>query len=56
MKIAGLHGLREYGLTAIAMTTNGLALHRRLAQLVDSGLTHLNLRYIGIFGTRRPIL
>jgi len=25
------------------MTTNGIALHRRLPQLVDNGLTHLNL-------------
>lgn len=25
------------------MTTNGIALHRRLPQLVENGLTHLNL-------------
>lgn len=28
------------------MTTNGLALHRKLPALVENGLTHLNIRYI----------
>ncbi|KIK70625.1 hypothetical protein GYMLUDRAFT_253971 [Collybiopsis luxurians FD-317 M1] len=41
--IAGLNSLRPYGLKSIAMTSNGLALHRRLPGFVESGLTHLNL-------------
>ncbi|TFK77442.1 molybdenum cofactor biosynthesis prote [Pluteus cervinus] len=41
--IAQLNTLREYGLKSIAMTSNGLALHRRLPELVENGLTHLNL-------------
>lgn len=28
------------------MTSNGLALHRRLSNLVHNGLTHLNLRFV----------
>lgn len=39
-----LNELRQYGLKSIAITSNGLALHRRLPELVDKGLTHLNLR------------
>lgn len=39
-----LHALRKFGLEAVAMTSNGLALHRRLPELVERGLTHLNLR------------
>ncbi|KAF5352741.1 hypothetical protein D9756_005916 [Leucocoprinus leucothites] len=35
--------LRQHGLKSLAMTTNGIALHRRLPGLVDNGLTHLNL-------------
>jgi cyclic pyranopterin phosphate synthase len=35
--------LRSYGLKSLAMTTNGIALHRRLPAFVDKGLTHLNL-------------
>ncbi|KAJ3573539.1 hypothetical protein NP233_g2360 [Leucocoprinus birnbaumii] len=35
--------LKQYGLKSLAMTTNGIALHRRLPALVDNGLTHLNL-------------
>ncbi|KAJ3908944.1 molybdenum cofactor biosynthesis prote [Lentinula edodes] len=41
--VAGLNELRSYGLRSIAMTSNGLALHRRLPELVENGLTHLNL-------------
>lgn len=40
-----LNGLRQFGLRSIAMTSNGLSLHRRLPQLVENGLSHLNLRY-----------
>lgn len=28
------------------MTTNGIALHRRLPALIQNGLTHLNIRYV----------
>lgn len=38
--------LRNHGLKAIAMTSNGVALHRKLPALIDNGLTHLNLRYV----------
>ncbi|KAK7063987.1 Elp3 domain-containing protein [Favolaschia claudopus] len=41
--IAGLNKLRPYGLKSIAMTSNGIALHRRLPEFVANGLTHLNL-------------
>lgn len=41
--VARLNGLREYGLESIGMTSNGLVLHRNLSNLVQSGLTHLNL-------------
>ncbi|KAF9015678.1 hypothetical protein BDQ17DRAFT_1386373 [Cyathus striatus] len=41
--IASLNDLRPYGLKSIAMTSNGLALHRRLPILIRNGLTHLNL-------------
>ncbi|KAF8641113.1 hypothetical protein AX17_000755 [Amanita inopinata Kibby_2008] len=41
--IKELDALRVFGLQAVAMTSNGLALHRRLPELVESGLTHLNL-------------
>ncbi|KAF8971734.1 hypothetical protein BDZ97DRAFT_1901443 [Flammula alnicola] len=41
--ISNLNGLKQYGLKSIGMTSNGLALHRRLPQLIDNGLTHLNL-------------
>ncbi|KAJ7070783.1 molybdenum cofactor biosynthesis prote [Mycena amicta] len=41
--IAGLNELRTYGLKSIGMTSNGVALHRRLPELVENGLTHLNL-------------
>ena len=36
--------LKSIGLSSIAMTSNGLALHRKLPQMIDSGLSHLNLR------------
>ena len=39
-----LNSLRHHGLKSIGMTSNGLVLHRRLPQLIDNGLTHLNLR------------
>jgi len=35
--------LKQHGLKSLAMTTNGIALHRRLPALVENGLTHLNL-------------
>ncbi|KAG6380949.1 hypothetical protein JVT61DRAFT_5342 [Boletus reticuloceps] len=41
--IARLDELRPFGLDSIAMTSNGLTLHRRLPDLVRKGLTHLNL-------------
>ncbi|KAF9245865.1 molybdenum cofactor biosynthesis prote [Melanogaster broomeanus] len=41
--IRQLNGLRKLGLDSIGMTSNGLALHRRLFDLVHNGLTHLNL-------------
>ncbi|KAJ4002272.1 molybdenum cofactor biosynthesis prote [Lentinula boryana] len=56
----GLNDLRPYGLQSIAMTSNGLALHRRLPEFVDNGLTHLNLSLDTLdpfkfeFMTKRP--
>ncbi|PPQ66353.1 hypothetical protein CVT26_011072 [Gymnopilus dilepis] len=41
--IGSLNSLRHHGLKSIGMTSNGLVLHRRLPQLIDNGLTHLNL-------------
>ncbi|KAF5368583.1 hypothetical protein D9758_002187 [Tetrapyrgos nigripes] len=41
--VRDLNSLRPLGLNSIAMTSNGLALHRRLPQLIENGLTHLNL-------------
>ncbi|KII93674.1 hypothetical protein PLICRDRAFT_694801 [Plicaturopsis crispa FD-325 SS-3] len=41
--ISRLHELRRYGLRSIAMTSNGLSLHRKLPQYIANGLTHLNL-------------
>lgn len=41
--IAELNQLRKFGLKSIAMTSNGLSLHRRLPALIENGLTHLNL-------------
>lgn len=42
---ARLNELRGHGLKSIGMTSNGIALERRLPTLVENGLTHLNLRY-----------
>jgi molybdenum cofactor biosynthesis enzyme MoaA len=39
-----MNELRADGLEKICMTSNGLALHRKLSGLVENGLTHLNLR------------
>jgi molybdenum cofactor biosynthesis enzyme MoaA len=36
--------LRPMGLKTLAMTSNGVALRRKLPELVEAGLTHLNLR------------
>lgn len=44
--IQEMHQLRKDGLEKICMTSNGLALHRKLEGLVQSGLTHLNLRQV----------
>ncbi|KAJ7878616.1 molybdenum cofactor synthesis-step 1 protein isoform 2 [Mycena leptocephala] len=41
--IVGLNKFRPYGLKSIAMTSNGLSLHRRLPEFIENGLTHLNL-------------
>ncbi|KIY73572.1 molybdenum cofactor biosynthesis prote [Cylindrobasidium torrendii FP15055 ss-10] len=41
--IAGLNTLRPQGLQSIAMTTNGIALPRKLSGLVANGLSHINL-------------
>lgn len=38
-----LKSLRPLGLESIALTTNGLVLHRMLPQLVEAGLTHVNI-------------
>ena len=40
-----LNELRKYGLESIGLTSNGIALHRKLPELIEHGLTHLNLRY-----------
>jgi len=41
--VGKLSHLRHLGLKSIGMTSNGLAMHRKLPDLVDNGLTHLNL-------------
>ncbi|KAI0363626.1 molybdenum cofactor biosynthesis prote [Pilatotrama ljubarskyi] len=41
--VGRLHALRRYGLQSIGMTTNGIALYRKLPALVENGLTHLNV-------------
>ncbi|KAF7966218.1 hypothetical protein HWV62_39481 [Athelia sp. TMB] len=41
--IARLNELRAHGLKSIGMTSNGLAIHRKLPQFIDNGLSHLNL-------------
>jgi len=42
--VARLNELRPYGLKSIAMTSNGISLHRHLPEFIENGLTHLNLR------------
>ncbi|KAI8981142.1 molybdenum cofactor biosynthesis prote [Trametes punicea] len=41
--VGRLNELRKYGLQSIGMTTNGIALHRKLPALIENGLTHLNI-------------
>ncbi|KAI9016055.1 Molybdenum cofactor biosynthesis protein C [Hyaloraphidium curvatum] len=41
--VARLSGLRRHGLQHIAMTTNGIALHRKLPDLRAAGLDSINL-------------
>jgi len=41
--VGKLSRLRHLGLHSIGMTSNGLALHRKLPDLVKNGLSHLNL-------------
>ncbi|OSD06206.1 molybdenum cofactor biosynthesis prote [Trametes coccinea BRFM310] len=41
--VGRLNELRKYGLQSIGMTTNGIALHRKLPLLIENGLTHLNI-------------
>ncbi|KAJ9063084.1 hypothetical protein DSO57_1004013 [Entomophthora muscae] len=41
--MTGLSGLRNQGLKAIGMTSNGIALKRKLPKLLEYGLTSLNL-------------
>ncbi|KAL4269102.1 MoaC family protein [Pleurotus pulmonarius] len=41
--IRELNQLRPYGLRSIALTSNGIILHRQLEQFVQDGLTHLNI-------------
>ncbi|CAL1694522.1 unnamed protein product [Somion occarium] len=41
--VGRLNELRQLGLRSIGMTTNGIALRRRLPSLVANGLTHLNI-------------
>ena len=38
-----MNKLRDIGLKKICMTSNGVALHRKLPRLANAGLTHLNL-------------
>ncbi|CED82561.1 molybdenum cofactor biosynthesis prote [Phaffia rhodozyma] len=58
--IASLNQLQDIGLTQIGITSNGIALHRKLPTLVSSGLTHLNISLDTLhpakfeFITRRP--
>ena len=44
--LARLCELKARGLKSIAMTSNGIALYRKLPELVKNGLTHLNLRSV----------
>lgn len=43
-KSGRINELRQYGLRSIAMTTNGIGLHRRLPNMIRNGLTHINIR------------
>lgn len=47
-QLSGLNNKKEHGaipgLEVLAMTSNGVALGRKLKDLVQDGLTHLNLR------------
>ena len=40
-----MNALRHDGLQSIGMTSNGIALHRKLPALIENGLTHLNVRF-----------
>lgn len=46
LMLGRLNELRQLGLQSIGMTTNGIALHRRLPALIQNGLTHLNIRRV----------
>lgn len=48
--VRGLNNMKKDGLETIAMTSNGVALGRKLEDLVKNGLTHLNLRYVNLLG------
>jgi len=52
--IARLNELREFGLESIGMTSNGIALERRLPSLVENGLTHLKQHPLQL-GHPRPV-
>jgi len=41
--VSRLNKLKSRGLKSIAMTSNGIALYRKLPELAKNGLTHLNL-------------
>lgn len=41
--IGRINELRQYGLRSIAMTTNGIGLHRKLPDMIKNGLTHINI-------------
>ncbi|PWN49808.1 molybdenum cofactor biosynthesis protein 1 [Violaceomyces palustris] len=41
--VSSLNELRPKGLRQIGLTSNGISLKRRLDQLIDAGLSHLNL-------------
>jgi molybdenum cofactor biosynthesis enzyme MoaA len=43
LSLAGLNELRPLGLTSIGMTSNGIALKRKLPQLIQNGLDALNI-------------
>ena len=41
--LEGLNALKPEGLESIGMTTNGITLARKLSQLKEAGLDHLNI-------------